>query len=932
MSDSPAKSWTDDDYAEAKSLLDHYDVEPERRAKLAAAVADYDAAYRAVPAPRPEFEEPPPAVAPPPVTSAAQVSRPRAQAMQAPLVTAAAEPPPEPAEPPSQSYGGGMGVPPPLIAMRRLANLPETAWQGFKESASDALTSFTNRGTFSAGDKLLEALGREDDADAFREQVKAAHERSPVGSFAGGLVPDAAYAAAATALGASPSAAGGLVEGVQALGETGDPVDAAVRGATAWGIGRGLEAVPGVAKWTGEKLASMGRRAGELGEEYFARAMGGTASDINNIISKPGGRERLRDYINTWKEQGLDANKLGVIPPSVRDVGERATAAAQLAQNKKDAIEASLGGQALVDPLALQNRVRKLKGKHASGGPAGQPLRDTIDETAEKFAQMNMAEREPFAYHTTPSENMQDIAANGLRPAEGGKNYGLKKNLNTTYFGVDAPGEPIDQSMRKWVSEVPDLNAMAAGRPRDMTLLRTTAPVQTPVEYGPQGQVIKKGGNTIRIRREPTPVDQIEYLDPTERVWRPVDQYGQPQLPRGEAPLSYERPAPNWFEDEQPLLALAEDAGPSSAGTSSALTPRRPEVYADAQDVTPSGLPMGNGTLANAEPAAVGGANVHARADVFPPSDPNAALAQRPSTEWSVIDEPEPYAPGSVTAEMIDATTVPRARRGITFEDMKKEKRDWGNATNFPSDAPQQKIRRGVYDAINSEMAAAAEAVMPGSGQAWRNQSFNEHAALTAQEWAQKRALRESNNRVVSPSDLGAGMLGGIAGLATGNPVAGVGLGAVINRAVRGREHAVGSKVMGAISGGGTRGQSTQDLARALKDWSGRPVLSQNAGIAGSEPAVGAVKGLFGAAAQDEESQERKAASDNGRGHLSADAARKLLQENPKALGAYAGAWQKALDSNDPTKVNALMTSLERDPLYKNTVRKLIEQQTARKQ
>ncbi|HET9471801.1 MAG TPA: hypothetical protein VFO24_11910, partial [Usitatibacter sp.] len=411
--------------------------------------------------------------------------------MKAPLVTAAAE---QSEPPPQASYGGGgMGVPPAVAnAYHKLARLPEDAWQGFKESASDALTSFTNRGTFSAGDTLLEALGREDDADAFREQVKAAHERSPVGSFAGGLVPDAAYAAAATALGARPSAAGGLVEGAQAFGETGDPLDAAARGSTAYIFGRGLEAVPGALKWTGAKLANAGRRAGELGEEYFARAMGGTATDINNIISKPGGRERLRDYINVWKEQGLDASKLGVIPPSVRDVGERATAAAQIAQNKKDAIEASLGGQALVDPLALQSRVRKLKGKHASGGPAGQPLRDTIDETAEKFAQMNMAEREPFAYHTTPSENMQDIAANGLRPAEGGKNYGLKKNLNTTYFGVDAPGEPIDQSMRKWVSEVPDLNAMAAGRPRDMTLLRTTAPVQTPVEYGPQGQVIKK--------------------------------------------------------------------------------------------------------------------------------------------------------------------------------------------------------------------------------------------------------------------------------------------------------------------------------------------------------------------------------------------------------------------------------------------------------
>lgn len=74
---------------------------------------------------------------------------------------------------------------------------------------------------------------------------------------------------------------------------------------------------------------------------------------------------------------------------------------------------------------------------------------------------------------------------------------------------------------------------------------------------------------------------------------------------------------------------------------------------------------------------------------------------------------------------------------------------------------------------------------------------------------------------------------------------------------------------------------------------------------------------------------EAKQPSDDARGHLSANAARKLLQTNPQALGPYAAQWQQALDKNDPAAVSALMQRLERDNSYKRTVKRALEQQTA---
>lgn len=889
--------WDEGQYSKAKSLLAHDFEDPAKGERLRAAVSRYeatrgsDAAFTAAPAARPAFEEPDAADAT--GLSAAGGRSVEATPLYGVRESATA------AEPHVTAAGGGMGVPPAVAgAYNKLSNLPRNAWEALQESAGDAVTSFANSAYRGFGDDALAALGRGDDAESFKRDVERAKERSPVGSFVGGGVPDAIYGTALTALGAGPAVVGGALGGSQAAGESEHhgarrALDTGVGAVTGAVVGKAIDAAPAAAKYVGGKLAKTGKRSLELGDEYLARAIGATADDIQKIVKKPGGRERLADLVNTAREQGI--NK-GVLPPSLREVEERATAKAAEHGAKKDAIYSSVDNQALVDSLALKNRIKRAKNKYAEGGPVGQPMRDKVDEIAEKFGQMKHVEREPLAYHTTPSENFSQIAEKGLLPSEGGKNYGLPKNKGVMHFGVDSPEKPLVPEMQRWLSEVGDAADPAAGEAggKAMSMLRTSAPVQTPPpKYGPQGQVYQSGRG-IKIRTEPTPPDAIEYLDPDEGVWRAITDYGKPKLPRGEAPLSYERPAPQWYEDDQPLLALAENAGPSSTGSA----------------------------LGQAEASGLGGANVHARADVFPPSDPSAALGRVEAAGMTGGGG----APPRVTPEMLNAEVMPRARRGIPMGEMRKELGAWGDTTNFPSDSPEQRLRQHVYGAMNAEMRGAAAQVMPGADEALRREAWNEHAAITFKQWAQRRAIRESNNRIVSPTDLGAGAVGGILGIGAGNPAAGVGLGTAINRTIRGREHGVAERAMNVIGnrGGAARGSGVEALGNALQEWNGRPTAALMAG-SGSGSGAASLAGRIGAAAQEPEQEKR--ASAEARGHLTADAARQLLQTNPQALGAYAHSWQKALDEG-PAAVSALMQKLEHDPSYERTTKRALQDAT----
>lgn len=189
------------------------------------------------------------------------------------------------------------------------------------------------------------------------------------------------------------------------------------------------------------------------------------------------------------------------------------------------------------------------------------------------------------------------------------------------------------------------------------------------------------------------------------------------------------------------------------------------------------------------------------------------------------------------------------APASIPFDRMNAERQVYGKGTNFAPGTPRAALRPKVYNAINDEMEAAANAADPGVGTGWRAANKNESVGIQTGDWARDQLNREASNRQISPSDYAAGMaggalLGGGTGAAEGyrrdgavgafkgaaGALPGAIAGVIANKAWRGREHAIlasTNRAAGkyAVPAANAFAQSARDITRA-----GAPQLGAAAG------------------------------------------------------------------------------------------------------
>lgn len=269
------------------------------------------------------------------------------------------------------------------------------------------------------------------------------------------------------------------------------------------------------------------------------------------------------------------------------------------------------------------------------------------------------------------------------------------------------------------------------------------------------------------------------------------------------------------------------------------------------------------------------------------------------------------------------------------FSVMDKERRAWGNATNFSSDTPRQALRKDVYGQLNETMADAADQTIPGSGQAWRGANEDEHVALEIAEMAAKRARGEAANRLISPSDYGMGLGGAAGGFAMGvNPVIAGLAGVVGNKVIRGREHALGAGVMrgaqhaleqlgskaaspnvaGPLPMGASRTAAQSDALQSLASRARQQMPPFT-----SEPAF----------AQDEVAPPQQPEQPDPAAppqDLSATV-RALLVNQPTALGPYVAEFERALQSDEESALPALMHKLSGDEVFTTKYLPLLQRQ-----
>lgn len=220
----------------------------------------------------------------------------------------------------------------------------------------------------------------------------------------------------------------------------------------------------------------------------------------------------------------------------------------------------------------------------------------------------------------------------------------------------------------------------------------------------------------------------------------------------------------------------------------------------------------------------------------------------------------------------------------IPWDKVNTERGDWGEGTQFQSNAPRQAVRSGIYGQINESLASAADQTIPGAGKQWRDAGEAEHVGLTLGDMAQRRLNGEAVNRELSLTDH---MTGIGAGVATGNP--GIGLTtALANKLYRGRAPALMERLAS------RRAASYGNAAQAYRS------LPQGAARAATQTAARPIGGAasFGSApahADDRDQALREFAqstpevqSGQARGQMVPDAAMELLRTQPAALGKWA--------------------------------------------
>jgi hypothetical protein len=147
----------------------------------------------------------------------------------------------------------------------------------------------------------------------------------------------------------------------------------------------------------------------------------------------------------------------------------------------------------------------------------------------------------------------------------------------------------------------------------------------------------------------------------------------------------------------------------------------------------------------------------------------------------------------------------------VPIDPMMADWRAFGNPENFREGQPWNVLagsRRGLRGEFRGLMEQAMESASgPGARDQLGSALERVHVARTAQRGARRAARRAGGNRQLSPTDylaMMAGLGGAGAGAAMADPVTALGSAAgavVINRAVRGREHAISATALEGLSG-----------------------------------------------------------------------------------------------------------------------------------
>jgi hypothetical protein len=157
------------------------------------------------------------------------------------------------------------------------------------------------------------------------------------------------------------------------------------------------------------------------------------------------------------------------------------------------------------------------------------------------------------------------------------------------------------------------------------------------------------------------------------------------------------------------------------------------------------------------------------------------------------------YATGERLASQMEA------RGPISWGEAEEIRRFWDDITNWQAQgptasplAPLQGVRRQMRGALQGVLDETVAEHAPDIAYSYPQARRDYQVADLTSRMAREDELRDASNRLISPSDYGGAIMGSGIGSAAGGPTAGVVGGIVgvgINRAVRGREHALSAAV-----------------------------------------------------------------------------------------------------------------------------------------
>lgn len=279
------------------------------------------------------------------------------------------------------------------------------------------------------------------------------------------------------------------------------------------GLGAGTSvAAAGVMKGAGFVGKKIGQTApAKLVKAKLQRLI---AAGINPKNKVQMGAHTVDQQADAQSRMGVGKAKWGILPASTEEINEQAAEAVERTDAARDAIASSIKDT----PVQAGQVGSKLRHQiKAEQGPIGRRA-DTLDmprtppqpqaTPAPAPAQAatvpggatapGRLKKRQYHYHATPEANLPAIKANGLDPAQGGKNYDLAKNRGRIYF---APEDQADH----WAKNLEDVSGQPSAR------LRTPRSVM-PIE----------GANpNIKMRDSAVPPHDLEVRGPSGN-WSPL--------------------------------------------------------------------------------------------------------------------------------------------------------------------------------------------------------------------------------------------------------------------------------------------------------------------------------------------------------------------------------------------------------------------------